>query len=159
MRDSPKASAALIRFSRLWRLASFFGRRRYRVEGDSMAPAFRSGRQVSIDRNTYRHHPPSRLDVVLFRAPALEGKALLKRIVGLPGEMITLAQGRVHVNGEPLEEPYVAEGNGLDPALDLEWGLGPDEYLVLGDNRGDSLDSRRLGPVRSTWIEGKAREG
>ncbi|MBM3924512.1 MAG: signal peptidase I [SAR202 cluster bacterium] len=127
----------------------------YRVEGDSMAPAFHHGQRVSINRRAYKNSPPQRGHVVLFRHPTLPHKPLLKRIVGLPTETIHLTKGRVHINDTLLDEPYVATGNGLNPTLDLQWSLSDDEYLVLGDNRRDSLDSRRIGPVKLLWLTGK----
>jgi signal peptidase I len=134
----------------LWLLST------YRVEGDSMAPAFPHGQRLSINRRTYKKSPPQRGDVVLFRHPTLPHKPLLKRIVGLPTKTVHLTEGRVYINDNLLDEPYVAPRNGLNPTLDLQWSLADDEYLVLGDNRRDSLDSRRLGPIRKTWIIGKA---
>jgi signal peptidase I len=128
----------------------------YRVDGDSMAPAFVHGQRVSINRRAYKNTSPQRGDAVLFRHPSLPRKPLLKRIVGLPNETVHLTEGRVYINDTLLDEPYVAPNNGLNPTLDLQWSLSDNEFLVLGDNRRDSLDSRRLGPVHRAWLVGKA---
>ena len=95
-----------------------------------------------------------RLEIVVFQSPFLANKPLLKRIIGLPGEIVKITQGRIFINECLLSEPYVEADNQLDPALDLEWALDQDEYFTLGDNRRDSLDSRRLGPIRKVWIYG-----
>ena len=123
----------------------------YQVEGSSMEPTLRGGQRVW---GLKHFNEIQRGDVVLFRHPSTQGKDMLKRVEGLPGETVRLAEGRVFINGVALEEPYVAPNHGLDPALDLEWTLGDYDYFVLGDNRSDSLDSRRLGPVKRQWITG-----
>lgn len=78
----------------------------------------------------------------------------VKRVVGLPGEQVDLRNGRVLVNGRRLSEPYVQETAFLEPMADGSWTLGAQDYLVLGDARDDSLDSRRWGPVPKNEIVG-----
>ncbi len=92
-------------------------------------------------------------DIVLIRKPAL----LVKRIVGLPGETIDLRSSRVSVNKVPLREPYVPGTASAEPKRDLSFQIPTSAYLVLGDARDDSLDSRRLGPVNVSEIEGVVR--
>ena len=106
-----------------------------RVEGNSMAPNYRSGRLNLINRLAYRWHGPRRGDVVAVRA---EGTylVLLKRIVGLPGERIAIHRGNVIVNGQSLTEPYA---RGREISARDEILLGHDEYFVIGDNRDVSL--------------------
>ena len=106
-----------------------------RVEGNSMAPTYRSGRPNLINKLAYRWHEPRRGDVVAVRA---EGTylVLLKRIVGLPGERVALRQGNVIVNGQPLSEPYA---RGREISARKETLLGHDEYFVIGDNRDVSI--------------------
>jgi signal peptidase I len=107
------------------------------VQGESMRPTLVPGQRIAVgplDR------PPARGDVVVLPRPGLE---VVKRVVGLPGERVRLAAGRVEVDGRVLHEPYLKGGGG--DGLDLR--LGPAEYLVLGDNRAASSDGRDFGPV------------
>src|SRR5882762_3679350 len=91
-------------------------------------------------------------DLVVFRKTTL----LLKRVIGLPGEELQIHSGRVLVNDTPLSEPYVPETAYLEPQPDGIWNLERDAYFVLGDARDDSLDSRKLGPVKREEIKGVA---
>jgi len=119
----------------------------------SMAPTLKPGDQYLINLRAYRRHPPERGDIIVFR-PRGEDAPLVKRVVGLPGETVTLLQGRVYINGQPLREPYLAE----EPIA--EWPLQvvvPERAVfVLGDNRNLSEDSRDLGPVAYEEILGRA---
>jgi len=80
----------------------------------------------------------------------------LKRIVGMPGESVEIRAGSVRVGGQSLSESYVPEASRLQPQSDQSWNLGSSECIVLGDARDDSLDSRRLGPIRIDQILGVA---
>jgi signal peptidase I len=91
-------------------------------------------------------------DIVVFKKSAL----LLKRVIGLPGEQVQIRSGRVLVNETPLSEPYVSETAYLEPHPDGFWDLERDAYFLLGDARDDSLDSRKLGPVKREDIKGVA---
>ena len=88
-------------------------------------------------------------DVVVIRHPSVEGRLMLKRVAALPGERVGVVGGRV----------IVAEGEGRkregSELWEMEWVLGEEEWFVLGDNPDSSLDSRRLGPVRGSWIRGR----
>ena len=107
-----------------------------RVVGNSMAPTYHNGRVNLINRLAYRWHRPRRGDVVAVRA---EGSytVLLKRVVGLPGESISLWRGNVLVNGHVLDEPY-ARGREIS-ASPGGFLRGDDEYFVIGDNRDVSI--------------------
>jgi signal peptidase I len=76
--------------------------------------------------------------------------------VGLPGEHIEQRRGRLQIEGAPLEEPYIPSSAYLEPKPDQIWTLDEDSYLVLGDARDDSLDSRAFGPVRRAEVVGVA---
>jgi signal peptidase I len=96
----------------------------------------------------------ARGDVISFRYPKDESAIGIKRVIGLPGEAIASVEGRITINGEPLDEPYVADANRSNDA----WGpveLGEDQYYVLGDNRANSSDSRAWGYLMRRQITGK----
>lgn len=95
--------------------------------------------------------PLRRGDIVSYRYPRDPRKMFVGRIVGLPGERIGFRGGIVHVDGAPLVEPYL-EGVSRPPHDLGDTSLGPDEYFVLGDNRGNSSDSREWGPVAGQFI-------
>lgn len=124
------------------------------VKGNSMAPSFSNGTRISIDRNTYKTDRPILGDVVIFTHPGVNQTTFLKRIVGLPGDLIELKCKRIFVNKQPVTK-NANRPIGHSELLDLIWTLERDEYFVLGDNTSDSLDSRRLGPIQLSWILGK----
>ena len=88
--------------------------------------------------------------------PRLHGTDYIKRIIGLPGEHVRIGAGGILINERSLHEPYLSEGEWLGGGSVSQWLLGEDEYLVLGDNRNDSRDSRRFGPLSRDHILGKA---
>lgn len=128
---------------------------RYVVDGASMEPTFYTSERVIVDRVTMLLGGPSRGDVVVLDSPR-QDELLIKRVIGLPGETVTVQAGRVTINGTLLEEPYVQEFCTY-PSCNGTWELGPDEYFVLGDNRSHSLDSHSFGPVQHSAIKGIAR--
>jgi signal peptidase I len=124
-----------------------------RVNGDSMLPALRHGQWVWVDRRAFRNAPPQRFDVVRFEDPSRPGRWSVKRVAGLPGEHVVLDRGQLAVNGSAVVEthaPPAPDDAGYD-----EWQLKEGEYVVLGDNRPASTDSRRYGPVRREAIMGR----
>ena len=128
---------------------------RFVVDGASMEPTFSTSERVIVDRVTMLLGGPSRGDVIVLDSPR-DHELLIKRVIGLPGEIITLREGRVYVNERLLEEPYVGEFC-TSRSCTGTWELGPDEYFVLGDNRSHSLDSHTFGPVQRGAIKGVAR--
>jgi len=126
--------------------------RRVAVRGVSMYPALAEGERVLVNRLAYLWGRPKRGDVVLLRGLPDDGpELLLKRIVGLPGETITVARDRLHVNGAVLElgRPVVGSSPG-------QWALGGDQFFVLSENLAVGTDSRHSGPVRRTDLLGRA---
>lgn len=102
-----------------------------RLQGPSMLPTYHSGAIHVINRLAFRFHEPQRGDVVAIKYSG-EHIMLLKRIVGLPGETVAFQGGRLLINGQPMDEPYVR--------LPCDWNkppetVGPDEFYVVGDNR------------------------
>ncbi|MHB0877429.1 MAG: signal peptidase I [Anaerolineae bacterium] len=125
-----------------------------RVEGHSMEPTLHDGQHVMVNKLVYDLTEPKRGDIVVLRSPEGGPKPLIKRVIGLPGEQVRLVEGQVYVGDERLDESYLPASHGNET-----WGpytLQPDEYLVLGDNRDNSNDSRRFGPIQRTAIIGKA---
>jgi signal peptidase I len=116
-----------------------------------MLPALRSGEWLWVGR----HRPLQRGVIVLITQP--DGRHYLKRLIGLPGESIEIRSGRVRIDGNIVPEPYVSETAYLEPQPDQTFQLPPAKFLVLGDSRDDSLDSRRWGPVHESAIIGVAR--
>ena len=113
------ALLVLLRVSGLGLLAALLTASRYKVEGFSMEPSYRHGYHYLVDRSVYRRKPPERGHVVVLTHPSLDGKALLKRVVGLPGERVSLTNSRVLINGELLNEPYLSSPGGANPLRDL----------------------------------------
>jgi signal peptidase I len=116
--------------------------------GTSMSPALEPGNITFRDRLTLRFTAPRRGDIVSFRNPESElPEQIGKRVIGLPGERLMMVRGVVFIDGQELSEPYVRIP--YDRTWDnlAEFQLGPDQYWVMGDNRGVSFDSRAFGPV------------
>jgi signal peptidase I len=124
-----------------------------RVYGQSMEPNLHTNERLVIEKFTYRFHGPRRGDVVVLRDPGGSPELLIKRVVGLPGERVTLANGRVYIDGAPLEEPYLDQ-----PTQDggRSWIVPPLSIFVMGDNRSASRDSRLFGPVALEELVGRA---
>jgi len=119
-----------------------------------MAPTFSDGNRLSINQNPYKTEQPILGDVVIFVHPGIKQMTFLKRIVGLPGDFIELKCKRIFVNNRPASLQVLEPGK-YSQKLDLMWFLDGDECFVLGDNPSDSLDSRKLGPIKLSWIIGK----
>lgn len=142
----------------------------YRVPTPSMANTVRAGDRVLIDRILYGHRDVQRGDIIVFKGgPAVEGQVLLKRVVGLPGDVLSVEDGRLMVNGRPAPDDYVRRIDGVpeptEPgpggqempwALQVPYEVPQGFYYVLGDNRLDSFDSRFWGPVPRASIIGRA---
>jgi signal peptidase I len=125
-----------------------------RVQGISMLPTYRNNQLNVVNRLAYVFHGPRRGDIVAVRIGETgESVMLLKRVVGLPGESISFRQGRLYVNGEELEEPYMK--------LPSRWNMnevkvGLDQYYVVGDNRTMAIQDHTRGRPHRRDIVGKA---
>lgn len=126
---------------------------RVRIDGFSMGTSLPNGSYILADRQAYQHVQPQRGDIVVFTFPSSSNSVtLLKRIIGLPGEVVTIKQGEVLINGTPINEPYISE----KPVYKGEWKIPEGQYFVLGDNRNDSKDSHQWGTLPRENILAKA---
>lgn len=128
------------------------------IPSRSMEPTLKIGDRVLVNKLSYDVHDIHRGDIVVFERPPNEGpdeiKDLIKRVVGLPGDTISSADGRVVINGRILEEPYLPAGVTTENLTTQT--VPPDMVFVMGDNRGDSRDSRFFGPISEKLIVGRA---
>ena len=131
------------------------------VKGASMEPNFHDNEYLIIDELSYRFNPPTRGHVVVFRYPKNPQEYFIKRVIALPGEEIKIKDGNIIIYNDERPEGFVLIEEYLDQNLvnynDSEGKIpvGPDEYFVMGDNRGSSRDSRSFGPVNKSFITGK----
>jgi signal peptidase I len=124
-----------------------------RVYGHSMEPNLHTDQRLVVEKVSYRLHEPHRGDVVVLRLPERGPELLIKRVVALPGETIEIQGGAVHIDGDPLQESYLArQTNGAYGPLTVPEG----HVFVMGDNRGASNDSRAFGPVPLDRVVGRA---
>lgn len=128
------------------------------IPSESMEPTLTEGDRVLVNKLSYDLHDVNRGDVIVFERPPNEPVSeiedLIKRVVGLPGDTVEGRDGRVYVNGTPLEEPYLPSGVLTDPFAPIEVPEG--HVFVMGDNRGNSRDSRVFGPISEDLIVGRA---
>jgi signal peptidase I len=125
----------------------------YRVVGRSMEPTLENDQFLVVTKLDYRLHNPQRGDIIVFRDPRAEDRKLIKRIIGLPGEVVSITDGSVTIDGQPLNEPYI-ESPGRYTEIPLSVPEG--QYFVLGDNRNNSSDSHNWGTLPKDEIVGKA---
>ena len=125
----------------------------YRVDGISMEPGLTSNENVFVNKLAYLFHGPERGDVIVFHWPLDTSRDFIKRVIGLPGDIITTDSTTVRVNDVAINEPYISEQ--WNPAAG-RWAVPPNDYFVMGDNRRFSDDSRDWGFVPKNYIIGKA---
>ncbi len=129
----------------------------FNIDGMSMEPNLHNQELVLVDKWSYRFNKPGRGDVIVFVAPPNPAQDYIKRIIGLPGDVITIRDTQVFVNGKALDEPYIdphLQGNPYAPTTNLIIPSGA--YFVLGDNRNGSSDSRDWGCVPQGNVVGRA---
>ena len=153
----------------------------YRVDGMSMEPNLHNGEMLIVNRREYSHvdvaklvdwipgvhvtagtswypfRPPQRGDIIVFMPPGVSSEPYIKRIIGLPGDQISIHDGGVYVNGNRLNEAYLrSDTTWRGIAGDNTYTVQPGNVFVLGDNRNNSSDSRVFGEVPIGSIIGKA---
>lgn len=137
----------------------FFIAQPFIVSGTSMFPTFHNKDYLIVDEISYKIGNPHRGDVVIFKYPKDTTKYFIKRIIGLPGETISIKAGKItiknseHLDGIILDEPYVE--NHSEDSMG-EKVLGTDEFFVMGDNRTASSDSRYWGVLPKKLMTGRA---
>ena len=125
---------------------------RVRVDGFSMNPTLQDGEYILVNRLAYKIGHPVRGDIVVFSFPMDPKQDLIKRVIGLPGESIFVQDGKVMINGVPLEEPYIA----APPIYNGTWEVPKGQLFVLGDNRNESKDSHEWGLLPIENVVGRA---
>lgn len=153
----------------------------FRVDGESMHPSLANGEYLLVNKAVYFHfdlnalrnllpgedrqgkdvvylfHPPQRGDIIVFDPPVSSDKPYVKRVIGLPGDKISIHDNKVFVNGNAIQEPYIAAPPHYTyPLTGGEFTVPAGDIFVLGDNRNNSSDSSRFGPVSLDSVIGKA---
>ncbi len=125
---------------------------RVRVDGYSMTPTLQNGEYILVNKLAYKTGEPQRGDIVVFMFPVDPQEDLIKRVIGLPGERVSIHNGQVTINDVPLNEPYIAAA----PLYDDERVVPEGQLYVLGDNRNESKDSHQWGLLPLENVVGKA---
>jgi signal peptidase I len=153
----------------------------FRVDGESMHPSLINGEYLLVNKAVYFHfdlnaarnllpgedrrgrdvvylfHPPQRGDIIVFDPPVSSDKPYVKRVIGLPGDRIAIHDNKVFVNGNGIQESYIAAPPHYTyPLTGGEFTVPAGDIFVLGDNRNNSSDSSRFGPVSLDSVIGKA---
>ena len=140
------------------------------IPSGSMEPTLQVGDRILVNKLSYDLHGVGRSDIVVFSRPADENcggpevNDLVKRVIGLPGETISVSGGYVYIDGRKLDESWLPASeqgvtkpgpSGTPYSLDHAYKVPADDYFVMGDNRTDSCDSRFWGPITKSLIVGK----
>ena len=145
----------LVAFALVFGLVRPFIVEAFYIPSESMVPTLEVGDRVFVNKFIYRFAEPERGDIVVFESIEGSEQDLIKRVVAVPGDTVAVQNGVLFVNGQPQEEPYVndalPDGSFFGPTTVPE-----DSVFVMGDNRGNSRDSRFFGPVSISNVEGEA---
>ncbi|MUG96198.1 signal peptidase I [Scytonema sp. UIC 10036] len=140
-------------------IRTFIAEPRY-IPSDSMVPTLYRGDRLVVEKISYFFHPPELGNIIVFQPPEElqrrgypKDQAFIKRVIGTPGQVVSITSGKVYLDGKPLQEDYIAE----PPNLPMEGRQVPtNEFFVMGDNRNDSNDSRYWGFLPRKNIIGRA---
>ncbi|MGH9764437.1 MAG: signal peptidase I [Blastocatellia bacterium] len=128
-----------------------------KVEGTSMLPRLHNDERIFVNKFIYDFDPIERFDIVVFWFPDDPSKSFIKRVIGLPGEMVRIdSEGTLYINGRPTPEPYLDADYTRFPRPLPDTYVKPHYYFVMGDNRDASNDSRSWGLVPEKYVYGKA---
>ena len=136
-------------------LIIFFLYRPVRVEGTSMLPVLEDQDRLCVNELAFHLGDIHRGDVIVFRYPRDPSKRYIKRVIALPGDRLRIDRGKLIVNGQVVQEPYVPARFSDDRSIPAET-IPAHEYFVMGDHRSISSDSREFGAVDRSLIDGKA---
>ncbi len=129
------------------------------VTGSSMQPTLENKEQIFAEKISVKMEPPSRGDIVIFKHPENNKRLLIKRVVGLPNEQIEILNGVVFINEKQLAEEYINTKNSTQGKLQIheneKYTIPENQYLLLGDNREESSDSRQIGFIPRDLIIAK----
>lgn len=132
----------------------------HKIKGDSMEPNFHDGEFILTNKLVYRFGEPQRGDVIVFKPPVAQEEEYIKRIIGLPGETISIHDGKFYINGKKLVEDYIPNNIPTRGKVflgeDQNKTIPQGDYFVVGDNREYSSDSRYWGFITKGDIAGKA---
>ena len=145
----------LISFALVFGFVRPFVMEAFWIPSGSMIPTLEIGDRVLVNKFIYRFTEPERGDIVVFRSVDNPDEDLIKRVVGVPGDEIAVRRGRLILNGEPQKEPYTNK-NFPDRSFYARTTVPEGHVFVMGDNRGNSADSRVFGPLPKKNIEGEA---
>ena len=127
--------------------------RNFRVVGTSMEPNLHNSQYLIVDKISYRLGEPRQGDVIVFEPPNRPGEDYVKRVIGVPADLVEIRNGQVFISNEPIEEPYVVYPGSYSMSPRR---VGANELFVLGDNRNSSSDSHNWGMLETDKVVGKA---
>ena len=134
--------------------------RPHKIKGSSMSPNYPDGEYLLTEKVTYYLRNPERGDIVVFTPPISTTDEFIKRVIGLPGEKVMLKNGHVYINDKLLDESYIASDmptiGGTFLPDNEDYTIPQGKYMVFGDNRPNSSDSRYWGPITKSEISGRA---
>lgn len=125
-----------------------------RVDGHSMDYTLADNEYMIVTKYDYLLGEPERFDVIICHYPERGRTNFVKRLVGMPGDTVSMLNGTLYVNGEAIDEPYITNKANYNMQA---YTLKDDEYFVLGDNRSSSNDSHIIGPISREQIKGHVR--
>ena len=124
-----------------------------------MFPTFKDKEQLVAEKLTLKYKKPERGEVVIFEHPTQKGELIIKRIIGMPGERLIIKNGSVYINDNILNEPYLAKGTVTEGNVLIkennEFVIPDNNYVLMGDNRGKSTDSRYWGTININGMVGR----